>query len=58
MKTQEIIKALRSTPSRSKRMLLDEAADKLKELQAENDRLIRSMLNPSDDKSESGLLEE
>ena len=38
--------------------VLREAADKLKELQAENDRLIRSMLNPSDDKSESGLLEE
>jgi len=58
MKTQEIIKALRSTPSRSKRTLLDEAADRLEKLQAENDRLIRSMLNPSDDKSESGLLEE
>ena len=38
--------------------VLREVADKLKELQAENDRLIRSMLNPSDDKSESGLLEE
>lgn len=49
MKTQEIIKALRSTPSRSKRTLLDEAADRLEKLQAENDRLIRSMLNPSDD---------
>jgi len=58
MKTQEIIKALRSTPSRSKRTLLDKAADRLEKLQAENDRLIRSMLNPSDDKSESGLLEE
>ena len=58
MKTQEIIKALRSTPSRSKRTLLDEAADRLEKLQAENDRLIRSMLKPSDDKSESGLLEE
>ena len=58
MKTQEIIKALRSTPSRSKRALLDEAAARLEKLQAENDRLIRSMLNPSDDKSESGLREE
>ena len=58
MKTQEIIKALRTTTSRSKRTLLDEAADRLEKLQAENDRLIRSMLNPSDDKSESGLLEE
>ncbi len=58
MKTQEIIKALRTTTSRSKRALLDEAADRLEKLQAENDRLIRSMLNPSDDKSESGLLEE
>ena len=58
MKTQEIIKALRTTTSRSKRALLDEAADRLEKLQAENDRLIRSMLNPSDDKSESGSLEE
>ena len=58
MKTQEIIKALRTTTSRSKRALLDEAADRLEKLQAENDRLIRSMLNPSDDNSESGLLEE
>ena len=58
MKTQEIIKALRTTTSRSKRALLDEAADRLEKLQAENDRLIRSMLNPTDDKSESGLLEE
>lgn len=58
MKTQEIIKALRTTTSRSKRALLDKAADRLEKLQAENDRLIRSMLNPSDDKSESGLLEE
>lgn len=58
MKTQEIIKALRETPSRSKRVLLDEAADRLEELQSENDRLIRSMLKPSDNKSESGLLEE
>lgn len=33
MKTQEIIKALRSTPSRSKRVLLDEAADRLEQLQ-------------------------
>lgn len=38
--------------------VLREAADRLEKLQAENDRLIRSMLNPSDDKSESGLLEE
>ena len=38
--------------------MLREAADRLEKLQAENDRLIRSMLNPSDDKSESGLLEE
>ena len=58
MKTQEIIKALRETPSRSKRKLLDAAADRLEELQSENDRLIRSMLKPSDNKSESGLLEE
>lgn len=41
------------------RWLKEEAtADRLEKLQAENDRLIRSMLNPSDDKSESGLLEE
>lgn len=33
MKTQEIIKTLRSTPSRSKRALLDEAADRLEQLQ-------------------------
>ena len=33
MKTQEIIKALRSTPSRSKRTLLDKAADRLEQLQ-------------------------
>ena len=58
MKTQEIIKALRATQSRSKRVLLDAAADRLEELQSENDRLIRSMLKPSDNKSESGLLEE
>lgn len=58
MKTQEIIKTLRATQSRSKRVLLDAAADRLEELQTENDRLIRSMLKPSDNKSESGLLEE
>ena len=58
MKTQEIIKALRATQSRSKRALLDAAADRLEELQAENDSLIRNMLKPSDSKSESGLLEE
>ncbi len=58
MKTQEIIKTLRATQSRSKRVLLDAAADRLEELQSENDRLIRSMLKPSDNKSESGLLEE
>lgn len=33
MKTQEIIKALRATPSRSKRTLLDKAADRLEQLQ-------------------------
>lgn len=44
MKTQEIIKTLRATQSRSKRVLLDAAADRLEELQSENDRLIRSML--------------
>lgn len=44
MKTQEIIKALRATPSRSKRVLLDEAADRLEELQKENDTLISRML--------------
>ena len=38
--------------------ILKTAADRLEELQAENDRLIRSMLKPSDSKSESGLLEE
>ena len=38
--------------------VLREAADRLEELQSENDRLIRSMLKPSDNKSESGLLEE
>ena len=35
MNTKEIIKALRTTPSRSKRTLLDEAADKLEQLQKE-----------------------
>ena len=33
MNTKEIIKALRTTPSQSKRALLDEAADKLEQLQ-------------------------
>ncbi len=56
MKTQEIIKALRETPSRSKRVLLDAAADRLEELQAENDTLISRMLEES--RTESGLTDE
>lgn len=55
MKTQEIIKALRSTPSRSKRALLDEAADRLDELQRENDALFRAAM---DNRKESGLTDE
>ena len=38
--------------------ILKTAADRLEELQAENDSLIRNMPKPSDSKSESGLLEE
>ena len=56
MKTQEIIKALRETPSRSKRVLLDEAADRLEELQKENNTLISKMLEES--RTESGLTDE
>lgn len=55
MKTQEIIKVLRATPSRSKRVLLDEAADRLEELQAENDALFRAAM---DSRTESGLMNE
>lgn len=55
MKTQEIIKALRATPSRSKRVLLDEAVDRLEELQTENDALFRAAM---DSRKESGLLNE
>ena len=55
MKTQEIIKALRSTPSRSKRALLDEAADRLEQLQTENDALFRAAM---DNRKESGLTDE
>lgn len=43
MKTQEIIKALRSTPSRSKRALLDEAADRLEQLQKEKEALVADL---------------
>ncbi len=56
MKTQEIIKALRETPSRSKRVLLDEAADRLEELQKENNTLISKMLEEG--RTESGLTDE
>ena len=56
MKTQEIIKALRATPSRSKRVLLDEAADRLEELQKENNTLISRMLEEG--RTESGLTDE
>ncbi len=55
MKTQEIIKALRATPSRSKRVLLNEAADRLEQLQTENDALFRAAM---DSRKESGLLNE
>lgn len=55
MKTQEIIKALRTTTSRSKRALLDEAADRLDELQRENDALFRTAM---DNRKESGLTDE
>lgn len=55
MKTQEIIKALRSTPSRSKRALLDEAADRLDELQRENDALFRVAM---DNRKELGLTDD
>lgn len=43
MKTQEIIKALRSTPSRSKKVLLDEAADRLEQLQKEKEALVADL---------------
>ena len=43
MNTKEIIKALRTTPSRSKRALLDEAADKLDELQKEKEALVADL---------------
>lgn len=55
MKTQEIIKALRATPSRSKRVLLNEAADRLEELQAKNDALFWAAM---DSRKESGLMDE
>lgn len=55
MKTQEIIKVLRATPSRSKRALLDEAADRLDELQRENDALFRAAM---DNRKESGLTDD
>ena len=54
--TQEIIKALRATQSRSKRALLDAAADRLEDLQAENDSLISKMLEEG--RTESGLTDE
>lgn len=56
MKTQEIIKALRATPSRSKRVLLDEAADRLEGLQLENNSLLQIAMQ--DSIKESGLLDE
>ena len=43
MKSQEIIKALRSTPSRSKRTMLDEAADRLEQLQKEKETLVADL---------------
>ena len=43
MKTQEIIKALRTTTSRSKRALLDEAADRLEQLQKEKEALVADL---------------
>ena len=43
MKTQEIIKALRTTTSRSKRALLDEAADRLDQLQKEKEPLVADL---------------
>lgn len=43
MKTQEIIKALRTTSSRSKRALLDKAADRLEQLQKEKMTLIADL---------------
>ena len=43
MKTQEIIKTLRSTPSRSKRALLDEAADRLEQLLKEKEALVADL---------------
>lgn len=53
---QELIKALRSTPSRSKRALLDTAADKIEELQAENYALVRNMLySEAENQKESEL---
>lgn len=55
MKTQEIIKALRTTTSRSKRALLDEAADRLEQPQAENDALFRAAMGS---RKESGLMDE
>lgn len=43
MTNKEIIKALRSTPSRSKRALLDEAADRLEQLQKEKEALVADL---------------
>ena len=43
MKTQEIIKALRTTTSRSKRALLDEAAARLEQLQKEKEALVADL---------------
>lgn len=43
MNTKEIVKALRATPSRSKRALLDEAADKLERLQKEKEALVADL---------------
>lgn len=43
MTNKEIIKALRSTPSRSKRALLDAAADKIEELEKDKAALISDM---------------
>lgn len=55
MTNKEIIKALRSTTSRSKRALLDEAADRMEELQQENDALFRATM---DRRKESGLTDD
>ena len=56
MNNQELINALRNTPSRSKRTLLDMAADALENQQKHIDALLKAneVRKPSDGTSEVG----